>query len=190
MDDSALRKWVQMAFITNFTSPTTLDELIERYETFSGLTNIDLILRWHEFEGEWTVDKDATIGDTVFFMCAVTSTDARHMGGVVKEARELGNPEILAYAQEELELYKRFAGHIVAIGKVIDEPYRADSGFEHPHWRSPWYAEIGDFHLLRNPVSIDRYRDFIKVSGTGAITQLDDAQTARLLDLVAFENLA
>lgn len=175
-----------MAFITNFQSPTELDDLIERFQ-WDGLTNLDLILRASEELGEWTVDKDCFVGETVFFMCAKTSAD--HMGHVCAEARSNGSPRLISFAEEERMLYKRFAGTIMAIGKVAAEPFMADSGYEHAHWKSPWYAQIGDFHRLPVPIHIDSFRDFITVSRTGAITKLDIDQTNRLLELVLFNNL-
>ena len=60
-----------------------------------------------------------------------------------------------------------------------------DAGWEAPYWRSPWYARIDNIHVLDAPVSIDQFRDFIKVSRTGAITKLTPKQEALLQNLVA-----
>ena len=175
-----------MAFITNFQSPFELDELRERFED-DGATNIDYILRGGETLGDWTVDKDCLIGDTVFFMCAKTSID--HIGHVCAEARKNEARRLFEFAERERALYKRYAGSIMAIGKVSSEPYESDSGYKHAHWRNPWYATIGSFRLLQAPVHIDQFRDFITINTFGAITKLDIQQTAKLLDLVAFCNV-
>ena len=175
-----------MAFITNFQSPVELDDLIDRYMT-DGLTNIDHLFYDAEDEMEWTVDKEAKVGDTVFFMCAKTSVN--HMGHVRTQARETGEQDIIDYAEKEYELYKKYAGHIVAVGRIGKEPFQSDdSGYAFHYWRSPWYAEIHDLVMLDNPVHIGEFRDFITVSRTGAITRLDDEQADRLMNLIKTTN--
>lgn len=56
------------AFITNFQSPVELNDLVDRFEN-DRMTNIDHILHYGETFGEWTVDKNSQIRDTVF-LCA------------------------------------------------------------------------------------------------------------------------
>lgn len=170
------------AIITNFQAPKELDDLVDRYER-DGLTNIDHLLQFDDTLGEWTVDKNDQVGDTVFFMCAVTSKD--HMRRVLKEAKELESSDIIAFAEDELELYEKYAGKIVAVGVIEEPPFDTyDSGYAYPGWRSPWYAKIGQFRLLDNPVSIDDFRSFIKVSRTGAITKLTTEQETQLKSLI------
>lgn len=173
------------AFIINFQSPFELDDLWDRYEK-DGLTNIDHILHFEDTLGEWTVHKDAKVGDRVFFMCAVTSKD--HMGHVCAEVRrsEEVPHEIVAFAEKERELYRRYAGTIVAVGRIAEEPFQSDdSGYANPVWRTPWYARIGNLQLLDKLVSIDESRSFIKVSRTGSITKLDKNQEDALEELVS-----
>ena len=173
------------AFIINFQSPFELDDLWDRYER-DGLTNIDHILNYEGTLGEWTVHKDAKPGDRVFFMCAVTSKD--HMGHVCSQARKTdGIPdEIVAFAEAERELYRRYAGTIVAIGRVEEKPFQSyDSGYSNPAWRNPWYARIRDVQMLAEPIGIDKFRDFIKVSRTGSITKLDNQQETLLESLAS-----
>lgn len=72
------------AFITNFQSPVKLDDLIDRFER-GGVTNLDMILdREQDACIKWTVDKNATVGDTVYFMCAKSSAD--HMAASMRFA--------------------------------------------------------------------------------------------------------
>jgi len=175
------------AFITNFQSPVEIEDLIDRYEN-GETTNLDMVLHYEEYQPfEWTVDKDAKVHDIAVFMCAKTSKD--HMGHVCAQAREEGDVGLLAFAENERELYKKYAGQIVAIGRVIDEPFQTqESGWEKPYWRSPWYAKIGDYILLDNPVSIDLFRDYITVSRTGAITKLSDSQWRMLFADILKQN--
>lgn len=131
---------------------------------------------------EWTVDKNAVIGDTVFFMCAKTSKD--HMGHVCVQAKEESD-EILRFAEKEKTLYKKYAGQIITMGKVATKPFQTeDSGWSAHYWKSPWYAEINEIILLDTPVDISQFREFINVSRTGAITTLNDEQYKQLLLLV------
>jgi hypothetical protein len=68
------------------------------------------------------------------------------------------------------------------------EPFASDAGWAHAHWKSPWYATIADFRFLASPVDISEFRDFVKVSRTGAITRLSGDQAAALAELVRLRN--
>ena len=177
------------AFITNSQSPTELADLIDRYKEDEGYTNLDYVLDEDAFDSlEWTVDKDAKIGDLVFFMCAKTSAD--HMGHVCAEARRNGDEDIIDFAEEKRKLYKRYAGKIVAIGTLMTDPYQEDNKlFPNQHWRSPWYAKISAILRLVDSVDISEFREFITVSRTGAITKLDKAQTERLYGIVMMRQM-
>ncbi len=176
------------AFITNFQSPVELDDLIDRYR-FDGRTNIDILLEDSDKDRftEWTVPKDAQVGDIALFMCAKSSKD--HMGHVLKLAKMDGDPGLIAFAERQRDTYKKYAGNILAIGFVDEEPYQLiDSGYRYQYWRSPWYAKIRDIRILSNMVNISEYRDFIKISRTGAITKLSYQQWSQLKDLIELKN--
>lgn len=173
------------AFITNFQSPVELDDLIDRYER-GKITNLDMVLGHKKFAPlEWTVDKDASIGDTVYFMCAKTSAD--HMGHLCALLRNMGmeGEDLYAFALTQRSAYREYAGSIVAVGRVGEKPFQTEvSGWGSPYWRSPWYAKIEDMELLNTPVNIAQFRDFIKVSRTGAITRLNMEQHQKLQELI------
>lgn len=173
------------AFITNFQSPVELDDLIDRYER-GKITNLDMILGHKRYAPlEWTVDKDASVGDTVYFMCAKTSVD--HMGHLCALLRkmELEGEDLYAFALAQRSSYREYAGNIVATGHVADKPFQTEvSGWDAPYWRSPWYAKIEDINLLHTPVNIAEFRDFIKVSRTGSITKLSPEQWHNLQELI------
>lgn len=174
------------AFIANFQSPIEIEDLIDRYNKGS-ITNIEMILNHKDYEPlEWTVDRYSEVNDIVFFMCAKTSVN--HMGHLVSVAKEEAE-EILAYAKKEREVYKKYAGKIVAIGKVAKEPFETDdSGWESPAWRTTFYAEIKNIKLLDNPIDISDFRDFIYVSRTGSITKLKKEQEQQLLNVIRNNN--
>jgi len=183
-----------MAFITNFQGPVELDDLIERFDT-GGLTNIDILINDSPADPsknennttEWTVDRNASIGETVFFMCAKSSVD--HMGHVRAAAKRTEDPDLIDFAEQQYQKYRKYAGKIVAIGTICDTPFQEhDSGYEHAHWRSPWYAKI-HYTVLSHPVSIDLFRSFITVSRTGSITKLSEDQDAQLLSMIGDDNV-
>ncbi|MDI9497735.1 MAG: hypothetical protein QM270_04515 [Bacillota bacterium] len=169
------------AFISSFQSPVGVDDLRERY--VAGMSNIDILLADRD-EGwtVWTVPKDARTGDRVYFMCAKTSR--KHIRDALREAKALGDVELIRFAEEQKEKYDRCAGKILAAGVVVGRPYQSSSEWKHQYWRSPWYARIEQLEFLDRPVDITEFRDFIFVSRTGAITRLDGEQEGRLLRLI------
>ena len=53
------------AFITNFQSPVEMQDLEDRFRR-GGISNLNMLLHWRQFQPlEWTVDKQAVVGDTV-----------------------------------------------------------------------------------------------------------------------------
>lgn len=177
------------AFITNFQSPVELDDLKDRLDC-GGITNLDMILHPEKFSPiEWTVDKEAKIGDVVVFMCAKTSVN--HIAHLCKQLKDGGGgaSELSIFAESQKQNYKRFAGSVVALGRVAEEPFQTEiSGWRTPYWRSPWYAKVDEIHVLRCPVFIEQFRNFISVSRTGAITKLTDEQWAMLKEVITIEN--
>lgn len=173
------------AFITNFQSPVELDDLKDRFNQ-GKITNLDMILGHKSHRPlEWTVDKEADIGDTVYFMCAKTSVN--HMRHLCSVLLSMGQSEtdLYVFALTQRLLYREYAGSIVAVGRVADKPFQTkDSGWEAPYWRSRWYAEIEEIKLLDKPVNISDFRDFISVSKTSAITKLNKEQQQKLEALV------
>lgn len=175
------------AFITNIAFPKTLDE-VSFYANEVGHFDAEDVLT--ENSTEWTAPKDSYPGEMVFFMHSKTSIDTiRHLRKQLHSLQPEIEParyEILTKALDKGEsLYQEIGGCIFAKGIVsgdiiIDESAR-DSEL---HWNSVYYAPISNIETFNNPVHISRFRDFIFISRTGAITKLDDQQTSRLLSLV------
>ena len=177
---------IMSAFITNFQSPVEMQDLEDRFRR-GGISNLNMLLHWRQFQPlEWTVDKQAVVGDTVLFMCAKTSVD--HIGRLYTQIRKAGQKDsaLGRFAAAQQALYKKYAGCIVAFGRVAKEPFQTEApGWDAPYWRSPWYAEIDHILLLDMPIHISQFRDFITVSRTGAITRLNTEQWAKLRTLIA-----
>ena len=106
------------AFITNFQSPVEMQDLEDRFRR-GGISNLNMLLHWRQFQPlEWTVDKQAVVGDTVLFMCAKTSVD--HIGRLYTQIRKAGQKDsaLGRFAAAQQALYKKYAGCIVAFGRV------------------------------------------------------------------------
>ena len=88
-------------------------------------------------------------------------------------------------AEQERQLYKKYAGMIVGLGIIQELPYQTfDSGYQYSYWKSPWYAKISNITRLKNPLPINEFRDFIYISRTGAITNLTRDQYRQLFKLL------
>lgn len=173
------------AFINNFQSPRELEELQDYLDNWSTKTNVGLLLDdCNQGSTEWSVDKRAHKGDIVFFMCAATSIS--HMGHVRAVARKEPylNPALLRFAEQEYDLYKKYAGNIICIGKMLKEPYTTedDSG------KIRWWGEIGELERLDNMVSLSDIKGFINISTFGSVTFLKQEEIAKLVSLIIVKN--
>lgn len=173
-----------MVIITNFQPPKEIDDLIDRLYNSNGYTNLEILLTDATYTGEteWTVDKDCKVGDTVLFMCAKTAKD--HIGHVCAEAKRINDEEIINFAEEEREKYNKVSGYLLAIGVLEEPPFQSTSEFPYQGWQSPWYGKVGDLKLFDSPISIDSFRDFIKISRTGSITKLTNEQWIQLKQVI------
>lgn len=174
------------AFITNISFPKSLDEVLyfmkerERFDVQEVMSS-DYV--------EWTAPKDAAIGDVAYFMHSKTSIDTiRHLKRELESEKDQIDPntyETLERALAEGEsLYASVGGCVFASGVVCDniivDNVATRDGL---HWRSCYYAPIDNISLIEPPIHISEFRDFIKISRTGAITKLDPEQAAKLRGL-------
>ena len=173
------------AFITNFTSPTDIEDLKYFFHEQGG-TNLDVLIDEYKEGTEWSVHSGATIGNIVFFMCAKTSWDTRHVGGLRKIAREEGDPALIRFAEDQYKKYKKYAGKILAVGQITDNPYEISP--QYYGQRSQWFARIDNIVLFAKPVDISQFNDFVMVSRTNAITKLTPEQTGSLMKIIQREN--
>ena len=184
-DYSKVDPYGTQAFITNFTSPTDIEEL-EYFLHDQGGTNLDMLIEDYNEGVEWSVHNRANIGNIVFFMCAKTSWDTRHVGGLRKIAREEGNIALQRFADAQYQKYKKYAGKILAVGQITESPYEIPP--QYYGQRSQWFALIDNIILLSNPVDISKFKDFIMVSRTSSITKLTPSQTALLMEMIQRDN--
>lgn len=177
---------MEAAFITNISFPKSLDEVLYFIEN-RGHFDIEEILQASYVE--WTAPKDAQIGERVFFMHSKTSINTiRSLKKQFRETKADIDPTARNVLAEALdrgeELYQLYGGCVYAQGKVCDDIIEDHVAREDGlHWRSIYYAPIDNISLIEPPINISEFRDFIKISRTGAITKLDEEQTEKLLAL-------
>lgn len=177
---------MEAAFITNISFPKSLDEVLYFIDV-RGHFDVEEVLE--ESYVEWTAPKDARIGERVFFMHSKTSIDT--IRSLKKQRKEMeadidsnANKALIEALDKAEKLYQLIGGCVFAQGRVcgeiiVDNVARNDG----LHWRSVYYAPIGDISVIEPPINISEFRDFIKISRTGAITKLDEGQEEKLLSL-------
>ena len=144
------------AFITNFQSPVEMQDLEDRFRR-GGISNLNMLLHWRQFQPlEWTVDKQAVVGDTVLFMCAKTSVD--HIGRLYTQIRKAGQKDsaLGRFAAAQQALYKKKICRLhCCLWPRCKGTFQTEApGWDAPYWRSPWYAEIDHILLLDMPIHI------------------------------------
>lgn len=176
------------AFLNNISFPKSLDEL----ELFVDGFNVEEILTVSKTE--WTVPRWAIKGDIVFFFHAKTAIQwIRKLETQLKNSQELLPVEEAQNLENALKrarrLYNDYGGKIFAIGRVSDRPfYDYQDGDEVYHWNSRFYAEINKICVLRQPIDMAEFSDFLRVSPHSAITPVVGDDFERLKALIATQN--
>ena len=183
------------SFITNTTAPKSLDELYALTRSDDWCPSMDSLLYMERGEPTgWTVPRWAKIGDVVFFMHSKTSNS--HLTAIRTElehrAAEFSGGDfrwLKFWVNHELDVYRLYGGKIFAVGRVIGNPFRdEDEPSEFSHWGSRVYADIDDVQILKQPVDISEFNDFIHVSRQSAITPVFGKEYEQLMGLVCAKN--
>lgn len=180
------------SFITNISFPKSLNEVLY-FMNMRGQFDVQNVMTADYVE--WTAPKDAYIGEMVYFMHSKTSIDTiRRLKRDLHSSQNELNPhdrKILSHALDEgKKLYDQVGGSIFAYGKVCNEIIIDDIATRDGlHWRSVYYAPINNISLIEPPIQIAKFRDFIKISRTGAVTQLNDKQDALLRELCNLDTI-
>lgn len=174
------------SFITNISFPKSLDEVLY-FMNVRGRYDVQEIMTADYVE--WTAPKDASIGDTAYFMHSKTSINTiRHLMKELESVQEEIEPEaceILLHALAKGdELYSSVGGSIFASGIVCGDIIVDDvASRDGLHWRSRYYAPIDSIALIQPPIHISEFRGYVSISRTGAITKLSAEQDAMLREL-------
>ena len=171
-------------YVLNFNAPSSLGELRDGFYDWNEGTNLDALLN-NAKEGNtvyWTVPEYAHEGDTVLFYCAKTSIDSNHLGFAIRQARENGYDDIAEYGEREREAYKKYAGKILCTGEIVGDPDRSESD-----WVSTkmMVAEIGELHILKEPIAVNEIEDILKINRYGSTTSVQKDQWVRLKKLIS-----
>ena len=185
------------AFINNVSFPKSLKEL-EYYADWQF--DVETLMR--EKTVEWTVPKWAVPGDIVLFFHAKTAIQQiRRLETILKKDNDAGfvDRELLAEAlQRARRLYNLYGGKIMAIGRVIAQPFYEPHPFmseeeemeQNIEFRTnrKIFAMVGDIQLLSCPVDIAEFSDFIFVSRQSAITPVVGSDFERLKEIIRARN--
>ena len=180
------------AFITNISFPKTMDEFLYFLEDNFHF-NVDDVL--NEKYLEWTAPRWCKINDIVFFMHSKTAISA-----ITKLRTEYLNTKNNYTNEQQLLIenglnhaidnYKKYGGKIYAIGKVVnrtiyDNFYRDEIEL---HWRGRIYAPISDIIILKEPIDISEFNDFIFISRQSAITGVFGKEFEKLKEIILNKN--
>ena len=158
-----------MAYILNFNVSRDPLDLIYFYNRYRG-TNINFLIDdFPSGKTGWSVPRKATIGDTVFFMCAKEAR--KNLGMALTHLPNVTEDDFWTFVESQKDLYKQYSGHILAYGTVVSLPEQDGD------W---WMSDIDPLVPFSTPVSIDEFRSFIFLSRRNSITRLSDEQTDRL----------
>lgn len=161
------------AIITNFSAPDSYKALTDCYR--EGGSNLALLFDdCSKGYTIWSASRKNVVGDIVFFSCAATSMTKIAHARI--ETKNMGDNQLIAYADKEYALYKKYAGKLLAFGIVSGTPYLDTDG--------RYYAEITDLQRLTHPIPYSEYKSFITLNPGGAITTLKVEQETKLLALV------
>ena len=104
---------IMSAIITNFSAPDSYEALTDCYR--EGGSNLALLFDdCSKGYTVWSVGKKNVVGDIVFFSCAATSMTKIAHARV--EAKNMGDTQLIAYADKEYALYKKRAGKLLTFG--------------------------------------------------------------------------
>ena len=178
------------SFVSNMSAATTLQEV----EYMEGITLPENLM--NSTTAEWTSPKWAKAGDVVFFMHSKTArTTITKLRSELRQKKNVLRKEeydlLMTYLEHALEIHSKYGGKIFAIGRVCGGPeyVESDDVIDNIlHWRARTYAEIDNIQILRNPIDISAFRDYIMISRGSAITPLFDHEFDRLRKDIGKDN--
>ena len=177
------------AFINTVGFPTTLEEF-EDYVFNTGVCcDVELLLRnTTDSVFSWTCLKSAKIGDFCYFYQTKRAlTHARRLKREFDKTSGMYSSEdradLLAAFETADGIYNLCGGRIFATGRVKSEPEYVDVE-EESHFRGgKFFVDIGDIHVLKNPIPLENFNDFIRIAQR-SVTPLSSNQAGKLAELI------
>lgn len=167
------------ACILNVSFPNNLYELtkmIEKNEDRSnneeGLLDIEIILN-HERQKDilWTIPRWAKTDDIIFYFHAKYAFVK--IRSIIKEAKavEKYDGKIKKILDKADKFYNIYGGKVFSIARVGALPeYFGEDDEEYYHFDSRVFGGIKDVHLLKTPISLEQFSQFIRISRQSSIT--------------------
>ncbi|MCL1909430.1 MAG: HNH endonuclease [Kiritimatiellaeota bacterium] len=91
--------------------------------------------------------------------------------------------DLLAAFETADGIYNLCGGRIFATGRVKSEPEYVDVE-EESHFRGgKFFVDIGDIHVLKNPIPLENFNDFIRIAQR-SVTPLSSNQAGKLAELI------
>lgn len=185
------------SYISNCSFDNSLDELWFDIQ-HSGYFNYEAL--YHEEEVQWTAPKWAKPGDIAFFIHTRTAKSIiTRLRTELKAQKDTMPTEKYTILDREinraLQNYEKIGGKIFAIGQVCapteeideDDPFYSNDE-NSKHWLSRSYACVSNIFLLKHPVSMDDFTDFIMLARGGSYSVVLGENFSRLRDLIMEKN--
>lgn len=134
------------AYVTRFTFPDDPEVIADMIGDGEDPTDLEFILLGKDVN--WALPKSAMVGHTVWFQFSKRSiTNARR---ALAAARRDGLSLVEVCVEELMPLIERYAGCVIAVGRVAGPP--ANLGDQGRHFRGRIFAEVDRLYTLPMPV--------------------------------------
>lgn len=181
------------SYIFNMSFPRTLTYLMNLIKE-EGALNIEHLVDIND-DYCWTAPKWAKAGDIVFFMHSKSSIQTiRRLKNELNSNKDAFSLTEYSQLSETLgkgeSWYEKYGGKIFLIAQVDgktfkEEPLRYDVK---PQWEMRTYAFLSGKTLLDNPIGLDEFNDFIKLSCGGTITPVYGKEFEKLKKVIKSKN--
>ena len=154
------------AFVSNFSYFANFNDFKATYINRGG-SNIEALL--NRSARNWSVPRWSHEGDIILFLYSKKA--GQRINEIAKSVEKLGqgprrrfsNYSMYARKIEEgKELYKKYGGTIVGIGRLTTDPSLANYNFQ-----TQTGAVISDIHILENPLPSSKFTHFLRISQGG-----------------------
>ncbi len=139
-----------------------------------GLLDIETILyHGQQRKISWTMPRLVKTDDIIFFFHAKFAF--KKIRSTIKEAKLLGeyNGDMKKALDKAELLHKKYGGKIFSIARVGDSPqYFGEDDQEYFHFKGRVFGGVSDVQVLKNPVSLEQFSQFIFLSRQSSITPI------------------